>query len=138
MKTYRTLAVAVLLLLLCGPARAADDTVNPKNAKATASGDNIVLAVPASQKCRIHKIVILAGKDMTAAVGVYVKAGTQNLCGDSECRFAIDKTGIDGFQGLSIGEEKYGIMATQTAGDDVVVNLDGEQEVIVIIVYSYF
>lgn len=138
MRPYRALLIIIVLMLLGGSAaHAADDTINPKNTKATASGDNPVLLVPADKRCRIHKIVFLAGKDMTAAVGVYVKAGSQNLCGDSTCRFAIDKSGIDGFQGMSIGEDKYGIMVTQTAGDDVVVNLDDAQDVIVIIVYSY-
>jgi len=139
MKNVMSAILCLLLALLsCTSAMAADDTVNPKNTKATASGDNTILEVPDNQKVRIHRITFLAGKDITAAVGVYVKAGTQNLCGDADCRFPIDKTGINGFQGMSIGDEKYGIMVTQTAGDDVVVNLDDAQEVIVIIVYSYF
>lgn len=137
MRTYRALAIILLLLVWHVPARAAD-TDNPKNAKATSAGDNTVLNVPDDKRCRVHKIVFIPAKTMTTAVGVNVRAGDQYLIGDASTRFAIDNTGITSFQGMSIGEAERGIMVTKTAGDDIVVNLDDAQPVIVILVYSYF
>jgi hypothetical protein len=136
MTRFRIWTLATLATLLLAASSLAVE--NPTNAKATASGDNPVLVVPDAKRVRIHSITFLCTKEATAVVGLYVKAGSQNLIGDSAARFPIDKSGQAGAQGLTISEERYGVMATQTAGDDVVVNLDAAQPVIVLITFSWF
>lgn len=137
---FATILVAALAILSFMPLQTlgADDIDNPKNTVATASGNNTVLAVPDGKRCRVHSATFVCTKGMTASVGLYVKDGTHNLIGSATALIPIDKTGINGPPGITIESEKYGIMVTQTAGDDIVVNLDAAQPVIVILVFSYF
>lgn len=136
MKRIVAYLLALCLVACLVPAAQAED--NPKNYIAKASGDNTALSVPDGKRCRIHSITFLCTKQSTAVVGLYVHDGTNNLCGEVDATFPIDKTGIAGPAGLTLDENSYGHMVTGTAGADVIVNLDAAQPVIVLITFTLF
>ena len=135
MLRLQTFAIACAALLLALPAAGAD---NPTQLVVTASGNTTLLDVPDGNRARIHAMMIIGTDEMTAAVAVYIYNGDHNLIGSSTAKIPIDKSGISGPAGFVLPESKYGWVATDAAGEDIVINMSAAQPVIVLVVFSYF
>jgi len=136
MKRIRLIAAALAACLLAGTlttqARAED---NPKSYVATASGASVALAAVTDKTYLISSITFLSTYESTAVVAVYVTSGDRNVIGSATARIPLDKTGIAGYQGITLTHEG-GYVAVGKKGEAITINLSAAQAVIVQITYT--